>query len=236
MKSTSILILALLVHFTAISQVGPSPSQPQVEKSELLTHYDLPVNIKTKAGAVHSGKVRYKCYGNKAFHFMHENSSSTSFVVIDMNAGLDSIAEIVIANPASLSQEKKVVFVPVKTAKNSATYSLMELVEKNGAYVDYKLFQATQKSFNIQDKPAPKGSVIPGFYDFFLYHKRTDSYLIKRNIGSLKKNILKYLDYCSDVTNKVEKKEKGYKQGLLLRNYDILKKVILEASTVCPVK
>lgn len=232
MKPYLTLLIAAALHTNTYAQLTNTTSQPQTEKSEQLTHYDIPVEIITHSGSSHKGQVRYKCYGrNKDFRFLSEHSPTRDFVVIDRKQGMDSISRILITNQASTADDKKFILVPIKTDPTFESYMLLHQVEKNQAYTEYRYFQSTVKGFI--DDAAPKGSSIPGFYDYFLYHDRANEYYIKRKIKSLKKNILEYVNYCPSITKKVEKKEKGYKQGLLLRDYGILKKVILEASKTC---
>jgi t-SNARE complex subunit (syntaxin) len=56
----------------------------------------------------------------------------------------------------------------------------------------------------------------------------------KKDVKKIEKTIGEYIDYCDEITEKVAKKEKGYKANLMKPDFDVLKKAILESETTCP--
>lgn len=230
----ALFITSSALSFISFGQLTNTTGESTSEQSEMITHWNVPAKIHTVNGKTYEGIVRYKEYGDKDLFFNSTPSENEEFNLISSEDGYDTIQKIDITNKDVNSEDPNFTYVPLKLSDKAENFMLVQLLEDNKAYSEYKFFQSTKTSFKDEDKPAPKGSIVPGFYDFYVLNKRNNEYIRKKNVSRLKKNIKDFVDYCDEVTDKVENKDKGYKVSLLTRDWDILKKVILEASETCP--
>jgi len=205
--STSLLTFAQLTNTT-----GEATAVPYDE----VTHEQKQGSVTLKNGKTISGTITYSEYGNQ--HVKLRNAD-------------DEL--LIFENPDSLQSmtiEGRGTFYPIKLSPNAEGTVLVLEDEKTEHYTIYKNFQsgAGLLGHKIQ------GGNIEGSYDYLLHHNRTGKLHNKKNVRKLKKNIEEFVDYCPEVTDKVQAGKKGYKVSLLVRDFDILKKVITEADTNCP--
>jgi len=209
-KVTLITILGL-----SMSAFGQTPIAPTTVPYNDVTHKNKTAAITTKSGLVLEGKVNYNEYGDGDIHFFQEGKDPIHFETVD------TLVSMAIAGRG--------VFEAVSV--NNSEYKTMALVlEDTDGYKIYQKCSAGQGLLGYKIS----GGNLQGEYLLYLYHKRKNVMYAKKDVKKIEKTIGEYIDYCDEITEKVAKKEKGYKANLMKPDFDVLKKAILESETTCP--
>ncbi len=103
------------------------------------------------------------------------------------------------------------------------------LIDNNEAFKEYRLFYAKQGLLGAKFS----GGNIEGYYNYYLEINKTKKLYFDGDVKNLDKTITEYIDYCSEVTDKVKKEEKGYKKTLMKSAYVLLKEVLKESQNKC---
>lgn len=103
------------------------------------------------------------------------------------------------------------------------------LIDNNEAFKEYRLFYAKQGLLGAKFA----GGNIEGYYNYYIEINKTKKLFFDGDVKNLDKTIEEYIDYCSEVTEKVKKEEKGYKKTIMKSAYVLLKEVLMESQNKC---
>lgn len=212
----SILFLSLTLYVSASAQftntTGEATSVPLSEVS----HEKVDGKIITQSDLEIVGKISYDEYGETRIKVFREGQD----VLLITNA--DTLK--------SMKLEGRGLFKTLATNPESDSRILALLQEDKPAYAIYQILVAPSGLLGNKIQ----GGNIEGYYEKIIFNKRTNTYIYKRRIQKLKKHIIKYIDYCPEVTDKILAGKKGYKTSLLMRSYHLLLKAIEESNEACP--
>jgi hypothetical protein len=207
-----------IVLITAVALTNLAWSQmptPQIPYSEV-THEQKVAAITTQSGIVLEGKVNYNEYGDR-YIYLFQNGEEKALTLDNM----DTLQ--------SMAIQGRGVFESVDLFGNG--HKTMALVlEDNDAYKVYQLASIGQGLLGYKIS----GGNMEGEYLHFVLHKRNGKIYAKKDVKKIETTITQYIDYCAEITKKIENKEKGYKTNLMKPDFDLLKQAILESETTCP--
>lgn len=212
MKST-FLVLALTVSGIVCAQ---APNQPTGVPYEEVTHENKNGSVTLIDGSVLEGKIRYSEYGDKHI-FLYQDGKD-----VQIFKEMDSIT--------SMSIDGRGTFESIYLTETAAKKALALVKERGDGYIEYQSFQS---GAGVLGNKITGGNV-QGEYHYYLLNERSNDIIHDKDVKKIENTIGEYIDYCPEVTQKITEKQKGYKVTLLMRDYDLLKKAISEASTTCP--
>ncbi len=212
---TLILIAVLGTSSFSWSQLTMGGTPQQIPYNEV-THEQKTAAITTQSGIVLEGKVNFKEYGEQKI-YLFQNGEEKALTLDKM----DTLQ--------SMAIEGRGVFESVDL-RGTGNKVMVLVLEENDAYKVYQQCSVGQGLLGYKIT----GGNLEGNYFHFLFHKRKGVIYDKKNVKKIEKTITEYIDYCDEITKKIEKKEKGYKANLMKPDFDVLKQAILESETVCP--
>ncbi len=212
MKKT---LLFAFLGLTTLSTAQITPGPQQIPYNEV-THEQKTAAITTQSGVVLEGKINYREYGESKI-YLFQNDQEKAITLDNM----DTLHSMAIAGRG--------VFEAVDLY-GSGHKNMALVLEDNEAYKVYQLCSIGQGLLGYKIS----GGNLEGKYLHFLEHKRKGVIYEKDDVRKIEKSITDYVDYCEEITQKVVKKEKGYKANLIKPDFDVLKQVILECETTCP--
>jgi hypothetical protein len=210
-----VILLAILgLSTTTFGQFTNTTGETGVPYSEV-THEKVSGALTTVSGVVMEGKISYNEYGNEEVYLYQEGKDPIHFETTD------SIQSMVIAGRG--------IFESV-SLYNPESKTLALVLEETDAYKVYQKCSVGQGILGYKIS----GGMMEGRYLTFVYHKRKNTMISKDNVKKIEKTIGEYIDYCDEITSLVQNEKKGYKVTLIFRDFDVLKKAILESATTCP--
>ncbi|MEZ4922190.1 MAG: hypothetical protein R2780_03375 [Crocinitomicaceae bacterium] len=214
----NLLMLGLLINGSVFAQL-PNTAQPQMVPLSEITHEKVNGKIIMADGTIHEGILTYNEWGDdKNVYFFGADGNGEKVTIEDH--------ELI----QSLTIDGRGTFMPILLSE-TATRKRLALFEFDGeGYDRYKSLVAAPgiAGYKIQ------GGQIEGHYVYHIHHERVNKYYRAEEVKAIEKNITNYIDYCSEITDKVAKKEKGFKPTLLSPDWRVLEKAISESEKTCP--
>ncbi|MEP5069055.1 MAG: hypothetical protein ABJQ96_00195, partial [Crocinitomicaceae bacterium] len=184
-----------------------------------ITHEKKKGKLVLVNGESHEGIFSYKEYGDRIIYYYGTSGN-------DKAIKFEEAKEIV-----SFTIEGRGTFYPIKLRQDATVFHMALLIAEEPGYNLYQFCQAAQ---GIAGFKIVGGRIQGSKYEQIAYHKRKEVFISQVTVKKIDKTINEYVDYCPELTAKVAKKEKGWKKSLLMRDFQVLLKVIREAETTCP--